>query len=256
MILNALGACVTAVTLVVVISAKFKEGAWLLLVVLPPLIFVLFRVHKYLTLVGTRADADGPVELSDLPTPIVVIPLKRLDRVGRKALALALRLTSDVQVVQILSEDLQTENLESTWKCHVSEPARRNGYEPPKLVVITSTYREFFGPLLDYLAKLAKENPGRPIGVMVPELVEKRWYHFLFRHRATFLKALILMKRGTPGFYHQHTLVPLKNTLASPSPNGPSPFGLPPLSRTIQLNLDNVTVLVGLALGIAGTWAG
>jgi hypothetical protein len=31
---------------------------------------------------------------------------------------------------------------------------------------------------------------------MVPEVVEKRWYHFFFRHRATVLKGLLLMRGG------------------------------------------------------------
>ena len=49
----------------------------------------------------------------------------------------------------------------------------------PKLVVITSPYRELYGPFLGYLAKLAQENPKRPIGVMVTEIVEKKCITFL-----------------------------------------------------------------------------
>jgi amino acid transporter len=198
--LNALGAVSTAVTLVIITAAKFMEGAWIILAVLPPILLVFRRIKKYQSTVEEKTDSDGPLDLTELPLPIVVIPMKRLDEVGRKALRLALRLTTDVQVVQVLSESMKTENLEASWKRDVTEPAEAAGYTAPKLIIITSAYREFYGPFLQYLGKLAGQNRERPIGVMVPELVEKRWYHFLFRHRATYLKALILMKGGPQVF--------------------------------------------------------
>jgi amino acid transporter len=215
LILNAIGALATAVTLVIIVAAKFREGAWVVLLALPPVIFLFLRVRKYHAAVGEETESEGPLDVADIPAPIVVIPLKRLDGVGRKALRLALRLSPEVQAVQVLSDAIKTEDLEAEWKKTVANPAQEAGYAPPKLVIVTSVYREFYGPLLDYLGKLARENPGRPIGVMVPELVEKRWYHFLFRHRATFLKGLLLMKGGpqifiinTPWYIEKHTALP------------------------------------------------
>jgi amino acid transporter len=215
LILNAVGAVATAATLIVIVAAKFREGAWMVLLVLPPVLIVFRRVRKYQTSVEQEIDSEGPLDLQELPIPIVVIPIKRLDGVGRKALRLAMRMTPDVQVVQVLSEDIKTDNLEAEWAGTVAEPAKNNGYAPPRLIVIKSAYREFFGPFLDYLTRLARENPDRPIGVMVPELVEKRWYHFIFRHRATLLKGLILMNGGpqifiinTPWYVEKHSALP------------------------------------------------
>jgi hypothetical protein len=136
------------------------------------------------------------VDLSDLASPLIVIPLKRLDRVGRKALRLGVSLTTEVHVVQILSEDMKTDDLTSKWAQWVEQPARASHRPAPKLVVLPSAFREFFTPLLDYLHQLSKSNPGRPIAVVVPELVENRWYQFLFRHRATWLKGLLILRGG------------------------------------------------------------
>jgi hypothetical protein len=215
LLLNALGAMTTGITLMIIFAAKFSEGAWLVAVVLPPVIMLFLRVQRYQTAVDHETQRSGPLDLTGLIPPLIVIPLKRLDGVGRKALRLGLRMKAEIQAVQVLSEAMQTENLDANWKERVVEPAQQAGYAPPKLVVITSPYREFYGPFLDYLAKLAKENPGRPIGVMVPEVVEKKWYHFLVRHRATFLKGLILMKGGpqiflinNPWYVEQFTELP------------------------------------------------
>jgi amino acid transporter len=218
LLLNGVGACATSGTLLVIIAAKFTEGAWLVLLVLPPIIFLFLRVRKYQAFVEDEIDSAGPVDFDDLPAPIVVIPLKRLDGVGRKALRLAVRLSPDVQAVQVLSETLKTEDLEAVWKETVVGPAQRRGYSAPKLIVIKSVYREFFGPFLEYLGRLAKENPEKQIGVMVPELVEKRWYHFLFRHRATWLKGLLLMKGG-PQIFIINTPWYIEKQAALPQPS-------------------------------------
>jgi amino acid transporter len=196
MILNALGAAATGTTLVVIAIAKFTEGAWIIVLLVPALIFTLKRVQRYHARVDREIEDEGPLELGDIADPVIVIPLKRLDRVGRKALRLALSLTPEVHVVQILSEEMKTDDLTSKWHDWVEEPARQSRRPIPKLIVLPSAYREFFTPLLDYLRKLATTNPERHIAVIVPELVEKRWYHFLFRHRATLLKGLLLLRGG------------------------------------------------------------
>jgi hypothetical protein len=238
LLLKGIGACATAATLIVIITAKFREGAWLVLVVLPPVIAMFLRVRKYQTSVDVEVESCGPLDFTELPSPIVVIPLKRLDSVGKKALRLALRLTPDVQAVQVLSEAMKTQNLQSCWNEAVMEPAVQAGYEGPKLVVLRSEYREFFGPFLDHLGNLAKLNPDRPIGVMIPELVEKRWYHFFFRHRATWLKGLILMRGGpqifiinTPWYVEPNT-TPSQATSGADRPNLSERGTRSPIRRT------------------------
>ena len=70
------------------------------------------------------------------------------------------------------------------------------GFDPPRLVVLPSDYREFFGPFLSYLRALSASDADRPIAVLVPELVRRRWYHFFVQSRATLLKALLLLEGG------------------------------------------------------------
>jgi hypothetical protein len=196
MLINVIGAMATGTTLVIIAVAKFTEGAWIIVLLVPVLVFTFRGVQRYHARLDREIDDVGPVDLDALVEPVTVIPLKRLDRVGRKALRLGLSITTEVHVVQILSEDIKTDDLTSKWKEWVEDPAKAVQRPCPKLVVLPSAYREFFTPLLNYLRKLAKTDPSRPIAVIVPELVEKRWYHFLFRHRATLLKGLLLLRGG------------------------------------------------------------
>jgi hypothetical protein len=50
-------------------------------------------------------------------------------------------------------------------------------------------------PIVDYVLELERNNPDRQIAVLIPELVERRWYHyFLHNQRAEWLRALLLLK--------------------------------------------------------------
>jgi hypothetical protein len=125
-----------------------------------------------------------------------VVPLRRLDRAARKGLRFAATVAEDVYAVQVLAEDLGTEDLTDSWHTLVEEPARRAGYPPPRLVVIRSPYREFFGPFLQWTRQLTAAHPDRSIAVIVPEITHRHWYHFLLSRRATLLKSLLLLHGG------------------------------------------------------------
>ncbi len=198
LVLNALGGTATAVTLAIIIVSKFVQGAWLTLLVIPPLLWMYWRVRHY----NQRLDRDTDVacntklETTGVKEVRIIIPLKRLDHVARKALHVALGMSGKVVALQVLAEDMKMDDLNACWGEMVEEPARAAGRAPPKLEVVRSPYREFYGPLLSFLRQTAAENPGQPIAVMIPEVVEKKWYQFLARHRTTFLKGLVLLEGG------------------------------------------------------------
>jgi hypothetical protein len=48
---------------------------------------------------------------------------------------------------------------------------------------------------VNYALDLANKNPGCIVAVVIPELVETRWYHYLLHNqRANLLKAMLLVK--------------------------------------------------------------
>ncbi len=196
LIVNACGAVATGTTLVIIIVSKFVEGAWITVLVIPLLIGLFLRIRRYHDALERETEADGPLDVTPLPPPVIVIPLKRMDRVARKALRMAMTLSGEVLAVQILAEEMEVDNLSGSWERLVGAPARAVGKKPPRLKVIYSAYREFYGPLLAALKHLGSEYPDRTIAVMIPEIVERRWYHFLFRHRSMLLRALLLLHGG------------------------------------------------------------
>jgi amino acid transporter len=193
---NAFGATATAAALGIVLVSKFTHGAWLTAVVIPALILAFRRIRRYNDRLATVTQAAGPIDLAGLQPPIVVIPLRRLDQVGEKALRFALTIATEVYVVQVLAEELDTEDLRQGWRERVEEPVRQRGAPPPHLIQIRSPYRRFFERLLAWLDTLTAAQPGRPVIVLIPELVQRRWYQFLLNHRAWRLRARLLLDGG------------------------------------------------------------
>jgi len=77
----------------------------------------------------------------------------------------------------------------------VETPALELGVQPPKLTVVESPYRLIFTPILNFIGDLEKKFPNRYITVVIPELVERHWYHyFLHNQRGNILKALLYLK--------------------------------------------------------------
>ena len=93
------------------------------------------------------------------------------------------------------SEEGDCNELQRNWSTLVKMPAERAGLAAPPLVLLKSPYRFVLGPILDYVLDLERENPDRQIAVLIPELVERRWLHYLLHNQRTqWLKALLLVK--------------------------------------------------------------
>ena len=197
LITNAVGAFATGATLIVVVVSKFREGAWITILLIVALVLLLRAIHRNYGRVDDETEVEGPLQLGDPPPPIVVVPLKRLDRVARKSLRLAITMSPDVHVLHVLTGEHDMDDLTARWQQIVERPIGNAGFTAPTLVVLRSPYREFYEPLLGYIHRLAGEQPRRYVAVVVPELVERRWYHWLLHsHRPTLLKGLLLLRGG------------------------------------------------------------
>jgi amino acid transporter len=195
--INAVGALATTIALSIVLVSKFTHGAWVTAIVIPAFVLFFRGLKRYNEQLTSLTQKDGPLDLANLSPPIVVIPLRRLDRVADKALRFALTISPDVYVVQVLAEELDTEDLRQRWHERVEDPVQRHGrLSPPTLVLLRSPYRLFFERLLEWLRQLSAAREDRQIIVLIPELVQRRWYQFFVSHRAMRLKAQLLLHGG------------------------------------------------------------
>ena len=188
-VLNSVGAVVTGVVLVVVAVTKFQFGAWLVLVVLPFLVGILYLtwlhyrdVHDALVL------EDLSVPIPELPPPVLVVPVARIDRAALQAIAFARSISSSAKAVHISTSEASAEEFRQRW----------DRWDPGlKLDVVVSPYRSLVVPLLRYIDALDKSD-SRPITVVLAEFVPRHWWEWLLHSQtATRLKAALLFRPDT-----------------------------------------------------------
>ncbi|HTA80098.1 MAG TPA: APC family permease [Terracidiphilus sp.] len=194
MTLNALGAVATGVTTLVVLVAKFVEGAWITALLVAAMIFAMRLVRKHYDQVNREVDLDRPIVPSEVTKPIAILPLDRWSRISEKALSFALSMTDDIRCVHVqLTEE--TDQFCAEWDEKIAEPLRAAGKCVPKLITLKSPYRYVLQPVVDYVLGVEKETQYRKVCVLVPELVVRHWWEgLLHNRRADLLKVMLLLK--------------------------------------------------------------
>jgi hypothetical protein len=178
----------------VVIVSKFMEGAWITLLLIPGIVLLMRGVRRHYDRGDREIALSGPLAVDGLSPPLVVVPIETWSRVSQKALRFALSISSEVIALKVDSGEEQ-DGLPEQWCACVQDPAAKAGLPTPKLVVLQSPYRYVITPILDYILRLEREHPDRQIAVLVPNLVERRWYErFLHNQRGELLTALLLFK--------------------------------------------------------------
>jgi hypothetical protein len=196
LVFNALGAVVTGIALVVIIAAKFVEGAWMTIIVAPPLVLLLLRIRRHYKKIAKETGAALQLRCSDLQPPVVIVPIYGWNRVAEKAVRFGLQLSDDVTAVHISTEDDDAQGLQKLWADKVEKPAKAANSSIPRLEIISSPYRMLQQPIVDFVNKAKKEKPDRLIAVIIPQMVEPHWYQYLLHGwDAAWLRTLLFLER-------------------------------------------------------------
>ena len=194
MIVNGIGAFATGVTLLVVLVAKFVDGAWVTALLIPILIVIMLSVRRHYNGVDAETKTNRPIDVTDIGAPIVIVPVDRWSRMTEKGLRFALMLSREIHAVHVDCGD-DAESVCNMWEENVAAPLRAAGMAVPELVLLHSPYRYVVLPVVEYTLEVERNNPGRHIAVLVPELVVRHWYqNLLHNQRANVLKLLLLVR--------------------------------------------------------------
>lgn len=186
--LNALGAAVTGAVLAIVILTKFTHGAWIVLIAVPLLVWLMAGIHRHYR----RNDAAlaAPAAGITLPSRVhAVVLISRINYPAMQALAYARAARpSTVIGLHVQTERSQVEQLITDWD-------RRE--IPVTLVVVDSPYRDVTTPVVEYVRNLKKSSPRDIVAVYLPEYVVGHWWEALLHNQsAVRLKARLLFVPG------------------------------------------------------------
>ena len=195
MFVNGLGAFATGLTALVVLVAKFVEGAWITALLIALMIVLMRAVKRHYERVDKETYLDMPFIPSEVSEPIVVIPMDRWSRVTEKALAFGLSMADDVRCLHVQVGE-EEDDICKVWEQDVAAPMREAGKSVPKLVVLKSPYRYVLTPVVDYILGAECESATHNVCVLVPELVVRHWWENLMHNRRADLLKVILLVRG------------------------------------------------------------
>jgi hypothetical protein len=164
MVINGFGAICTAVVMVIFSVTKFRDGAWIVLILTPALVTFFFSIHRHYKRLAARLS----LEQYGVPPPQmlrhrVIMPVSGVHRGTLAALRYARMLSADVTAVHVSIDPAETEKLRKKWE--------RWG-EGTRLVVLESPYRLLIEPLLEYVTAIAEaRQAGENVTIVVPEFV-------------------------------------------------------------------------------------
>jgi amino acid transporter len=186
MLINGLGALATGITLMVIVVAKFAEGAWVVVLLVPAVLLFMVRINNHYERVKRELEETDAGAGTEWAPPIAIVPIDTWNAATDKALRFAMTLSEDVQAVHVACD---ADENRPEWLDKLPPEIRR-----PKIVTLPSPYRLVVHPIVDYVLKVEKENADRTVAVVIASMVERHWYHyFLHNHRGEMLTALLLL---------------------------------------------------------------
>jgi amino acid transporter len=187
-VVNGVGAIATFTVLCVFIATKFVHGAWIVVVVVPLLVFMFRAIHNHYVGVAKQLSTEGLGEVLPIKHTVIV-PISGIHRGVVTALQYAKSIAPNhVQAVYVDFDEEATAKLREKWE--------RWG-AGVKLVILPSPYRELTRPLLRYIARLERRNSNDVITVLLPEFVPAKWWqHLLHNQSSLMLKGALLFKEG------------------------------------------------------------
>jgi amino acid transporter len=199
--INLLGATLSAAVLIVVALTKFEEGAWVVVVLIPLVVWTATRIHLHYRRAGEAIaltppdpdaaqairpprifrpeETDGRVaseaaESPDELTHLTVVPLASMDRASLRALAYAVAMGHPVLALHVSPDEegaARMRELWSVWGDHVP------------LEVVVSPFRSLVTAILNYMSAVHRQRPELTLTVVLPELVTPRWWQRILHNQ-------------------------------------------------------------------------
>ncbi len=185
---NGLGALATGIVVIVFAIAKFTEGAWIIIVVVPILVALMLFVHREYEAESRGLEVRADVRIPEPHRPQrVVVAAPAFTRAVVQAIRVGQTMAQDVEVVHV------TADLEEGDRFR-----ERVEHQVPGAVVVTveSPYRSLVNPFVRYLETAQAEHAEEVTVVLIPEYVVHHWWErFLYNQNANRIREALVGRR-------------------------------------------------------------
>jgi amino acid transporter len=185
--LNGFGGALTFVVMIVFAVTKFRDGAWIVVFLIPTLVLIFFRIHQHYRVVASTLSLETYGEPNRILRNRVVLLIGGVHRGVLHALRYARSLSDDITAVYVAIDPVETEKVKKKWQ-YWGDGVR--------LQIIDSPYRRLIEPLIGYIDHLADTiTPRQVLTVVVPSFIpEKGVYKTLHMNTAELLRKALIQK--------------------------------------------------------------
>jgi amino acid transporter len=189
MLINGFGAICTLIVMFVFIGTKFMEGGWIVILLVPLLVYIFSLIHRHYRGLANCLSLDNYGPPPRIERYRVILPISSVHRGSLAALRYARTLTNDITAVHVSTDPEESEKVRQRWE---------KWGEGIRLVILESPYRLLLEPLLAYIEEVASHNQHDEIlTIVVPQFVPKqRWHNILHTQTAFLLRLALLFKPG------------------------------------------------------------
>ncbi len=185
---NGVGAVVTGIVLLTLAVTKFREGAWIVVVLTPLLVVVFLVIHHHYAQVADQLSLEKYGEPAAIGRHSVVVPVGDLHKGVVRALQYAKSISPDARAVFVETDPGRTRKLDEKWQ--------KWGCSVP-LVVLDSPRHSLLKPFLEYLDRLQGQGENHFVTIVIPEFIPAKWWQYLLHNQTAFLlKGALLFRKN------------------------------------------------------------
>ncbi|NTV91351.1 MAG: amino acid permease, partial [Clostridiales bacterium] len=171
--------------------------AWVVVVLIPILIFLMLKVKKHYVAVKLQLRVDTEeLENTDIERDVyknrVIVPIDSVNKSSIRALKFAKTISDNVTAFSVAIDDKSAEEIRQRYSLLKTEIP---------LIVKYSPFRKVVDPLMKFIESAEYDyRKGDMITVILPQFTVKRWWHRLLHNKTRVFMERELLK-------HKHIVV-------------------------------------------------
>ena len=188
--INGFGAFFTGIVTLVVAITRFTQGAWIVTLLIPLIVWAFLSVHRHYQNVASQLSLEKFGAPPAIHRHRVIVPIGGVHRGVVHAIHYARTISADVTAIYIDVDPEKTQSIIDKWA--------RWG-DGIRLEILPSPYRSIIGPIHDYLDRLDSQRQTHDmLTVVLPQFVPTRWWgNLLHNQTALLLRLSLIFRRGT-----------------------------------------------------------
>lgn len=189
MIINGFGAVCTFVVMIVFAITKFRDGAWVVILLIPIMVTTFFGIHSHYQNLARKLSLENSKSHPHIARHRIIVLIAGVHQGTLEAITYAKSLGKDVTAVHVSVDPKETEKVRAKWNLYG---------DGIRLVILDSPYRLLIEPILEYIERIRSvSQPDEMLTIVVPQFVPSHWWeNLLHSQTAMLLRSALLFKPG------------------------------------------------------------